>query len=59
MAYKTGQSAPATGNYRWLRHTEDVTCTITHEEYIIPLEAGKTFPPTRHCNQGAYWELVR
>ncbi len=58
MRYKTGNIAPTTGNYRWDGHTEDVSCSITHEEYIIPLTTGERFPPTKHCEQGAYWVLV-
>lgn len=59
MVYKTGQIAPITGTYQWVGHTEGVSCTVTHEEYTIPLEQGETFPPTRSCEQGAYWKFLR
>lgn len=58
VLYKTGEKAPFTGNYRWVKHTEDVVCAITHEEYIIPLEKGERFPPTKHCEKGAYWTFI-
>lgn len=58
MRFKTGQLAPVTGNYRWDGHTEGVSCAITHEEYIIPMTAGNPFPPTKSCEQGAYWVKV-
>ena len=58
MRYKTGEIAPTTGNYKWDGHTEDVSCAITHEEYIIPMTAGNPFPPTKSCEQGAYWVKV-
>ena len=56
-SFHTGQTAPATGTYRFVSHMENSTCQPTAEERNIPLTAGETFPPCRHCETGAYWEF--
>lgn len=52
--YRTGQTAPATGTYRSVRHAENTSCHPTVDERSIPLSMGDTFPPCRSCN-GAIW----
>ena len=60
MMYKTGEICPATGIYRWAGHADgSIACTVTHNEYTIPMQVGNRFPPTRHCEKAAYWVFVR
>lgn len=57
--YKTGDTAPQTGRYQFVRYTDGTTTpSPTPDERIIPLSRGETFPPIRSCNKGAYWRLV-
>lgn len=55
--YKTGEKAPVTGSYRFVRHTDSTTCSPTENERHIPLSKGETFPPCKSCKTGAYWTL--
>ena len=54
--FKTGEKAPVTGNYRFVRHV-DGTTNHTPAEAVIPLRAGETFPPCKSCDKGAFWRL--
>jgi hypothetical protein len=57
--YKTGDRAPMTGNYEWVRYTDGTTFpSPTYEERIIRLSYGEVFPPIRSCNKGAWWQSV-
>jgi len=54
--YKTGQEAPKTQNYSWVKYTDwTITPSPTNEEKIIPLSKGEVFPPINSCDKGAYW----
>jgi hypothetical protein len=54
--YKTGDEAPETGNYVFVRFVNgNVNCTPTANERNIPLKKGATFPPIRSCNAGAWY----
>lgn len=54
--YKTGQEAPKTQNYSWVKYTDwTTTPSPTNEEKIIPLSKGEVFPPINSCDKGAYW----
>lgn len=56
MQYKTGDTAPRTGRYKFVRYTDGTTTpSPTAEERVIPLSRGETFPPIRSCNKGAIW----
>jgi len=55
--FRTGQSAPATGNFVFAGHMESSTCQPTEEEKRIWVTAGETFPPCRHCDAGALWKM--
>ena len=56
---KTGEICQVSGNYKWSGHADgSITCGVTHEEYVIPMERGNPFPPTRHCEKGAFWTLL-
>lgn len=59
MEYKTGEKAPVTGIYSYVRHTQPSSCTPTQDERSIPLSKGETFPPHRSCNKGVVWRLTR
>ena len=60
MKYKTGEICPLTGTYRWAGHADGtISCSVTHEEYTIPMTLGNPFPPTRHCEKAAFWEFLR
>jgi YjzC-like protein len=56
--FKTGEKAPFSGTYQFVRHTDSTTCIPTEDEKLIPLSEGETFPPCKSCNSGAYWALV-
>ncbi|MBI5960782.1 MAG: YjzC family protein [Chloroflexi bacterium] len=56
--YKTGDLAPLTASYRFVRYTDGtVTPAPTAQERIIQLTQGETFPPIRSCNKGAWWQV--
>jgi hypothetical protein len=57
--FKTGEKAPVAGDYDYVRHTSQTSCTPTQEERRIPMEEGNTFPPHRSCAQGVIWKLTR
>ncbi len=55
--YKTGDKAPQSANYAFVRYTDGTTSpSPTTEEKRIYLTTGETFPPIRSCNKGAYWQ---
>jgi hypothetical protein len=54
--FKTGEKAPVSGVYRFVKHT-DGTGNHTVAETRIPLSVGETFPPCRSCNKAAIWQL--
>jgi hypothetical protein len=56
--YKTGEKAPVSGVYKFVRHT-DGTTHATPAEQRIPLTRNETFPPCRSDNKAAYWTLER
>lgn len=57
--YKTGDKAPRTGRYQFVRYTDGTQSpSPTAEERVITLTAGETFPPIRSCNKGAWWSAV-
>ena len=54
--YKTGDTAPYSGRYEFVRYTDGTTTPRpTDNEKIIPLQRGETFPPIKSCNKGAWW----
>ena len=56
---KTGEICKVTGTYKWSGHTDgSISCGVTHNEYTIPMQQGKTFPPTKSCEKGAFWTRV-
>ena len=46
-----------TGPYHFAGHMENSACQPTENEKRIPITAGETFPPCRHCKTGAFWEI--
>jgi hypothetical protein len=58
--YVTGQKAPTSGVYEYVRHTDGPPyCTPTANERYIPLSAGETFPPHKSCEKGVIWRFYR
>ncbi|MCK4387566.1 MAG: YjzC family protein [Dehalococcoidia bacterium] len=58
--FRTGEKAPVSGDYEYVRHIDTTTtCTPTPEERQITLSKGETFPPHRSCNKGVIWKLIR
>ena len=56
--YKTGEKAPVTGQYEFVRYVDGtVTPAPTSNERIIPLSQGETFPPIKTSGKSAYWQL--
>ena len=57
--YKTGEEAPKTGTYNWVKYTDDtVSPTPTPNELQIRLEQGEKFPPIRSAGKAAWWRLA-
>lgn len=57
--YKTGDKAPYTGRYEFVRYTDGSTTPApTIEEKIIPLSRGEVFPPVKSCNKGAWRRFI-
>jgi len=57
--YKTGEVAPHTGQYEFVRYTDGTTFpSPTAEERIIPLSKGEVFPPIRSANKACYWRAL-
>lgn len=57
--FRTGEKAPVSGVYEYVRHTTPTACTPTYAEREIPLSKGETFPPHRSCGKGVIWKLKR
>lgn len=55
--FVTGEKAPVSGVYDFVRHIDNSWCQATQEERRIPLSAGETFPPHRSCRKGVVWRL--
>jgi len=53
--YRTGENAPHTGTYTFVRHIGNTSCSPTYEERHIPLSADEKFPPCKSCNTGVIW----
>lgn len=57
--YKTGDKAPVTANYQFVRYTDGTTSpSPTSNERVIPLTKGETFPPINSCDKGAWWRKI-
>lgn len=57
--YKTGENAPESGTYVWVRPADNkLSCTPTSEEREIILSKDEKFPPVRSCDSagGAIWK---
>lgn len=55
--YKTGQEAPRTQTYTWVKYTDGTTIpSPTSEERKIPLSKWEIFPPINSCDKGAWWQ---
>lgn len=56
--FRTGEKAPVSGVYTFVRHTTYVTgCTGSVGGNSIPLSKGERFPPHAPCGKGAIWRL--
>ncbi|MCY4063110.1 MAG: YjzC family protein [Chloroflexi bacterium] len=54
--YKTGQKAPRSGRYNWVRYTDGTrTPRPTTEEQQIRLTTGERFPPVASAGKAAWW----
>lgn len=57
--YKTGDSAPHTGRYEFVKYVDGTTVpSPTREEKVIPLNRGETFPPVRSTKKAAWWRSI-
>jgi len=57
--YKTGQEAPHTGRYEFVRYVDGTTTPApTAQERVIPLSKGENFPPVRSTNKAAWWRAI-
>lgn len=56
--FTTGQEAPVSGVYAFVRHMDWTQCTASPGQRKIPLSKGETFPPHGgNCNAGVVWRL--
>lgn len=58
QTFTTGQRAPVSGRYDYVRHINGTFCNPSPAERRIPLSKGETFPPHRSCNSGVVWMLA-
>ena len=59
-AFLTGQKAPVTGVYSFIRHIDDVDkscCTAIRENCQISLSRGDKFPSHWSCGRRVLWRL--
>lgn len=57
---KNGETCTKSGHYKFAGHTDGSKgCHPTIDEQDIPMTVGKTFPPIKSCNKGAFWTWVR
>lgn len=54
----TGQRAPESGVYEYVRPLDHSACQPTPEERRIPLTRGEAFPPHRSGGAAVVWRLV-
>lgn len=58
-AYHTGEKAPVSGRYEFVRHSNpDSHCEPMAEEQRISLTQGEAFPPCRSCAGRTVWSLA-
>ena len=55
--FKSGETAPVSGVYRYVRHVNPTACQVMPEERQIRLQAGEKFPP-HTCLRWLIWRLV-
>lgn len=56
--YKTGEKAPQTGNYEFVKYTDGTAVPApTPNELVIPLSKGEKFPPINSSDKAAWWRL--
>lgn len=60
--YHTGELAPYSGSFKFLRHDfrflkrlRKASCSPKSNERKVPLSKGDPFPPCRHCNTNVIW----
>jgi len=58
--YKTGELAPKTGNYQFVKYTDGTTTPSPKtDELVIPLDKGEKFPPVKSANKAAWWQATK
>jgi hypothetical protein len=58
--FKTGTLCETSGSYVFDGYTDGTsTPAPTAEERVEPMTKGRTFPPIRSQNKGAWWKLQR
>ena len=56
--FKTKSMCLISGNYSFVRHTDQSPCMLKHEE-VIYLEKGDVFPTAKECGNSTFWVLCR
>ena len=56
--FSTGQKAPVSGIYEYLRHVKDTTCYVTMEERYSSQPKNAVLPPHRFCKRDVVWRLL-
>ena len=57
--FSTGQKAPVSGIYEYLRHLQDTTCYVTTEDRYISQSKNAVFPAHRFCNRAVVYRLFQ
>lgn len=57
--YESGENAPHTGIYLFMRHQYETHCQPEQDEKEMPIEEGEEFPGCPLCDDPGYWRYLR
>ncbi len=57
--YETGETAPHTGIYLFVRHQYETRCQPEQEEKEVPVDEGDKFPGCPVCEEDGFWRYLR
>ena len=56
--FKTGDIAPVSGNYQFVRHVREVPDCLPRIGSYLHLRKGMKLPPHDECSQDCIWGLI-
>ncbi|MFQ6134256.1 MAG: YjzC family protein [Nitrososphaerales archaeon] len=56
--FRTGEAAPASGEYEYVQHIDSYGCEPTQYERRVTLSKGERFPPHKSCSRSVVWRLT-